>query len=168
MFNLPNSLTLMRAPLALLFIIDNTVLRISVVLLAMFTDCIDGYLARRYRHTSQFGAILDPIMDKFFVYVVLAVFLYENKIEAWKASSMLSRDAFLLLFMIYLIAKGMFKKLEVKAIRWGKVTTAFQFLILLGIVVDLPFPFYLYLCFPLFGCLAFIELVQFSKKMVSN
>ena len=33
----------------------------------MFTDSIDGYIARRSKSVSRFGAILDPAMDKFFV-----------------------------------------------------------------------------------------------------
>lgn len=164
MLNPPNSLSFLRAPLALLFIIDSTILRVSVVLLAMLTDFIDGYLARRYRYTSQFGAILDPIMDKFFVYIALSVLVFENHIELWQAGTMLTRDCFLFIFMLYLGVTGNWKTFQLRSIRWGKVTTASQFCILIGIVLQLAIPDFLYLFFILFGFLAFIELIQFARR----
>ena len=99
MLNPPNSISFLRAPLALLFIIESTTLRTVVIILAMLSDCVDGYLARRYHFTSRFGAILDPLMDKFFVYVVLSVLLFEQHILPWQVATMLSRDFFLLLFL---------------------------------------------------------------------
>ncbi len=168
MLNPPNTISFLRAPLALLFIIESTSLRVLALVLAMISDCIDGYLARRYHFTSRFGAVLDPVMDKFFVYVTLAVLLFESQILPWQAAMMLSRDFFLLLFLSYLGITGTWRSLEVKAIRWGKVTTAAQFIILIGIVLKISFPPQLYYLFILFGCLAFVELLQFKKRSVSS
>ena len=164
MLNLPNSLSLLRAPLALLFIVDNVVLRCVVILLAMLTDSIDGYLARRYRYTSKLGALLDPIMDKFFVYVVLSVLVFESHMQPWQAATMLTRDCFLFVFMLYLGITGNWRTFQLRSIRWGKVTTASQFCILLLLVLKFPFPSFLYFFFVLFGCLAFIELIQFDRR----
>lgn len=168
MLNPPNGLSFLRAPLALLFIIDNTPLRIVVVLLAMLSDCVDGYLARRFRSTSRFGAILDPIMDKFFVYVTLGVLLFEGQLASWQVAMMLSRDFFLLLFMMYLAVTGAWKTLHFKSIRWGKVTTASQFIVLLLVVLKIPFPSFFYFSFILFGVLAFFELVFASKRLATT
>ena len=164
MLNLPNSLSLLRASLALLFIVDNVVLRCVVILLAMLTDSVDGYLARRYRYTSKLGALLDPIMDKFFVYVVLSVLVFESQMEMWQAATMLTRDCFLFVFMLYLGITGNWRTFQLRSIRWGKVTTASQFCILLLLVLKFPFPSFLYFFFVLFGCLAFIELIQFARR----
>ncbi|MBM3199074.1 MAG: CDP-alcohol phosphatidyltransferase family protein, partial [Chlamydiae bacterium] len=81
MFSLSNVLTFLRAPLALFFLIDSPPLRLLSLLLAMITDYMDGYIARKTRTTSQFGAKLDPLMDKFFVFFVLTVLFLEGKIE---------------------------------------------------------------------------------------
>lgn len=167
MLNPPNGLSFLRAPLALLFIIDNPTLRLVIIILAMFSDCVDGYLARRYHSTSRFGAILDPMMDKLFVYVTLAVLLYEGQIAPWQAGTMLSRDFFLFLFLSYLGMTGAWRNLEVKAIRWGKVTTATQFLVLIALVLRMPFPPQLFYLFILFGCFAFVELLLFKKRASS-
>jgi phosphatidylglycerophosphate synthase len=135
----------------------------SAIILAMLTDSIDGYLARRTLTTTRFGAILDPIMDKFFVIFALCLFFTEGKIEGWQALSMISRDFFLLVFAIYLAISGHWPEFECTAIRWGKITTTLQFFILLGLTAGFSFPWYLYSFFVLFGGLAFIELCQLIK-----
>ena len=168
MVTTPNSFSFLRAPLALFFLIESAPLRTLIIILAMLSDYIDGYLARRYKSTSRFGAILDPIMDKFFVYVTLSVLLYEGNVSTWQIATMLSRDFFLLLFMFYLALSGVLKSLQVKAIRWGKVTTASQFIVLLLLVQKVVLPNSLYFLFILFGALAFVELLYGSKKLTTN
>ncbi len=160
MLNPPNSLSFLRAPLALLLLIENVALRTCIILLAMLTDCVDGYLARRYRYTSRFGAILDPLMDKFFVYVALAILFYENRLSFWLALAMLSRDGALIAYLIYLGAKRRRDALLFKPIRWGKVTTAAQFCFLIALFLKVKVPSSLFFSFVLFGVLAFIELVR--------
>lgn len=165
-FNLPNSFSLLRAPFSIIFILEHTSLRLAMIFLAMFTDCMDGYLARRYRYTSRFGAILDPIMDKFFVYVAITVLLHNQSISIWGALAMLSRDMSLLLYILYLQIKEGQLQFEFRAIRWGKVTTAAQFLCLIALVLKIPFPPILYLSFLVFGILAFFELI--SRPTISD
>jgi CDP-diacylglycerol---glycerol-3-phosphate 3-phosphatidyltransferase len=164
MLSLHNSLSFLRAPLAFLFLIENTTFRIIAILLAMLTDSIDGYLARRCKAVTRFGAILDPAMDKFFVFFALTILLLEGKLELWQALSMISRDFFLLLFGLYLSLTGHWESYRFTSIRWGKVTTALQFLILIGLTLSVFFPSYLYGIFVLFGMLAFIELWQIKKN----
>lgn len=74
---LPNAITIARIPLAVVFFIllllagtfgaDDVVLRwvaAGLFVLAISTDWIDGYLARRYDIVSDFGKLWDPIADK--------------------------------------------------------------------------------------------------------
>ncbi|MFJ4224863.1 CDP-diacylglycerol--glycerol-3-phosphate 3-phosphatidyltransferase [Microbacterium sp. NPDC089695] len=74
---LPNAITVARIPLAVLFFVilllggifgdADIVLRwIAGVLfvVAISTDWVDGYLARRYDIVSDFGKLWDPIADK--------------------------------------------------------------------------------------------------------
>lgn len=160
MRTLSNVLSLMRAPLAFLFLLDDVYLRALSVLLAMFTDSIDGYLARRSQSASKLGAVLDPAMDKFFVYFVLTIFFLEKRISLIPALIMISRDFCLFLFGLYLIFTKRWKNYVFHAIRWGKITTALQFCILLGLSFQLTFSWYIYSFFLLFGLLALIELFQ--------
>jgi CDP-diacylglycerol---glycerol-3-phosphate 3-phosphatidyltransferase len=164
MLTISNSLSLMRAPLAFLFLSESTTLRALALFLAAFTDSIDGYLARRSKSTSKFGAVLDPVMDKFFVYFVLSVLLLESKIFLWQIAFMLCRDIFFFIFGIYLWITSKWNSYEIHAVKWGKITTALQFIVLLGITMGLYIPWFIYPFFILFGFLAFMELVKYEPK----
>ena len=168
MFTASNSLSLIRAPLAFLFLQDNSTLRMIAILLAMITDSIDGYLARRSQSVSRFGAILDPAMDKFFVYFAMTVLFLECKITPWEMAALLSRDFFLCLYGLLITAAGRWKTIVFRAIRWGKVTTALQFIVLVGLVLGLSFPWYLYAAFIAMGWLAFLELFQVRTSTVTH
>lgn len=157
---IPHSLSLFRAPLAFLFLQENSTLRILAVVLAMITDSIDGYLARKNKTASQFGAVLDPAMDKFFVYFTLSVLFFEGRLNSWEMAAMLSRDFFLSLYGLILLTAGKWKTIVFRGIRWGKATTALQFLVLIGLVLGISFPWYVFTAFFLMGVLAFIELFQ--------
>lgn len=74
---LPNAITVARIPLAVVFFVllllggtnglAHPVLRWiagGLFILAISTDWIDGYLARRYDLVSDFGKLWDPIADK--------------------------------------------------------------------------------------------------------
>ena len=168
MLSLSNSLSFLRAPLAFLFLIENTTLRIVAIVLAMLTDSIDGYLARRRQSVTRFGAILDPAMDKLFVLFTLSVLFSESRLELWQGCSMISRDFFLCLFGLYLSLSGHWASYKFTAIRWGKVTTALQFLVLIGLTLGVIFPTWFYGIFILFGMLAFIELWQIRKATAQS
>lgn len=163
MLSISNALSLLRAPLALLFLVEKPSLRLVAILLAMLTDSVDGYLARRSRSVTQLGAILDPAMDKFFVFFALGALMLEGRLETWEACAMISRDFFLCLFAIYLGIAGRWQDYECQSIRWGKVTTALQFIVLIGLSLEIIFPRYAYALFIVFGCLAFIELCQLKN-----
>lgn len=168
MFTVSNALSLLRAPLALLFFIHNPIMRLCVVIAAMLTDCIDGYVARKYQFASRIGAIIDPIMDKFFVFFSLAILVIECEIEHWQVLAMLSRDFFLCLFAIYLRFFGKWKTYQFQAIRWGKITTGLQFCVLMALAMQKKLPCSVYMLFVFLGILAFFELLQIARTCVSK
>lgn len=164
MLNLSNVLSLSRAGLALAFLQENPIVRFLAIVFAMISDFLDGYIARRQKTTTQFGAILDPIMDKFFVFFAGGVFFLEGKLAAWQLCTILSRDLSLCVFGLYLgIVQG-WKGYECKAILWGKLTTALQFIVLSGLTFGLPIPMFVYLFFVAMAAFAFIELVIRYRK----
>lgn len=163
--NISNSLSLLRCPLAFLFLLENPYVRISAVLLAMVTDSIDGYLARRSQSTSRFGAILDPAMDKFFVFFALSILFYEGNIAGWQAAAMLSRDFFLFIYGLFMLGTGRWKDVVFRAIRWGKITTALQFVVLMGLIFHFQFSWITFSTFIAMGWLAFLELFQVSSRI---
>jgi CDP-diacylglycerol---glycerol-3-phosphate 3-phosphatidyltransferase len=48
---------------------------LAVFIVAVMTDAVDGYLARKLGHTTTFGRIADPFVDKILVCGALAFFI---------------------------------------------------------------------------------------------
>lgn len=162
-FTIPNLISLLRLPLAFLFIIDNTSFRVGVLIATMFTDCLDGFIARRSSSVSQVGVILDPIMDKLFVYIAISVLFCKHYLLPWEMITMLSRDFSLCIFLAYLLLSKKWKTFAFRSLRWGKLTTAAQFLVLMLLTIGKIIPNYAYYLFVLFGCLALVELFYFAR-----
>ena len=86
-FNLPNILTAARIGLipvfALVYVATEAYwLAAALFALAAFTDWLDGYLARRLRQITPFGAFLDPVADKLIVVTALVI-LIGNHANLW-------------------------------------------------------------------------------------
>ena len=80
--SLPNLLTLMRIMLIPVLVgifylpFENAHFIAAIIFaLAGFTDWLDGYLARRLKQMSPFGAFLDPVADKLLVATSLLLLL---------------------------------------------------------------------------------------------
>lgn len=131
---LPNAITIARIPLAVIFFVllllggtfglDDIVVRwIAAVLfiVAISTDWVDGYLARRYDIVSDFGKLWDPIADKLLTgagFIGLAVL---GELNWWLVVIILIREWGITIHRL------MVAKEHVVAAAWmGKVKTAVQ------------------------------------------
>ena len=164
-FNLSNFLSFLRIPLAFVLIVDSSWYRAVAIILAMITDSLDGYLARRFKTTSQVGAFLDPFTDKFFVFCAIFVFIHEGNLQLWQALTMLSRDIAVGIFGGYLALKGTWNNFPFQSIWCGKVTTTLQFCILLALTFHVAIPSYAFLVLVLLGLLALCELYYLEQKL---
>ena len=158
MFTIPNLLSLLRIPLALLFLQQSVLYRGFAILLAMISDGLDGFIARRYNSISRFGTLLDPLVDRFFVFFIILMFISENRLTYIDACALICRDFAVLLFGFYLVLSGKLSRIRFRAIWCGKVTTSLQFLFLLAMTFEMPIPNYTYAVFIALGFLALIEL----------
>jgi CDP-diacylglycerol--glycerol-3-phosphate 3-phosphatidyltransferase len=61
-------------------------------LLAVFTDILDGYIARRFNQHSNFGARLDALVDKTIMYALLFSLFYMRTYNPFLLFSMFFRD----------------------------------------------------------------------------
>lgn len=168
MMTLPNFLSFLRIPLAFLFLEQDVYVRAFALLAAMATDFFDGFLARRYRSSSQVGATLDPITDKFFVTFVLAIFLFEGKLNLPEAAAMLSRDIAVFLFGFYLIFTRSWDTYKFHSIWCGKITTTLQLFVLFALTFNQTLPAPTFSIFILLGVLSFAELYLFPVKKTSS
>ena len=78
--NIPTFLTLLRILVIPIFIVAfylpvgwSNLVTTGIFAFAAITDWFDGYLARRWNQTSNFGAFLDPVADKLIVATALVL-----------------------------------------------------------------------------------------------
>lgn len=163
-----NLISFIRGPAALLFLSESIALRTIAIVVAMTTDWLDGYLARRNNTITRLGTLLDPFMDKFFVCFLLVVFLMEGHLQLWEALTFLSRDFALLTFSGYLVMKGLWNKYKIHAFWYGKVFTTLQFILLLALTYQVAVPSYVYLLLIALGVPTFQELRSDCKTHLTQ
>ncbi len=166
MFTFPNLLSLLRFPLALLFIKENLVVRALTIALAAATDFFDGYMARKYKSTSRFGTVLDPVADKFFVVIALGIFLIDEKISLPEVCAMLCRDFSVIIFGLYLLGTNNFGKYHFRSIWCGKISTTLQFMVLFALTFNVSLPPYIYGIFIILGLAALVELYLSDRSFI--
>jgi CDP-diacylglycerol--glycerol-3-phosphate 3-phosphatidyltransferase len=96
---LPDQLTVARALAVPIVVVlfawdfpDHAYWGTAVFAVAMATDQVDGWLARRRGETSALGSLLDPIADKVLVMAMLAMLVGEGVAPAWMVAAILARE----------------------------------------------------------------------------
>jgi CDP-diacylglycerol--glycerol-3-phosphate 3-phosphatidyltransferase len=99
MFNLPNTITMLRLGVipilfALLFSPGPAMSLVIAVLfiIAALTDILDGYIARRFGIVTTMGKFLDPIADKLIVNTAMVLMIPIGRIPAWIVAVIIIRD----------------------------------------------------------------------------
>lgn len=143
MFNLANQLTLCRIVLIPLLVIVFYLpywwrfpLCAALFGLAGLTDWLDGYIARKYKLTTPFGAFLDPVADKLMVAVALAL-LIELHNSVWftlPAAVIICREIVISALREWMAELGARATVAVSMV--GKVKTTLQ---IIAIVILLLF-----------------------------
>jgi CDP-diacylglycerol--glycerol-3-phosphate 3-phosphatidyltransferase len=100
-WTVPNMLSLSRLALLPLFIYALTEpryhwLAVLLILLAVVTDVLDGYLARRLHQESEWGRLLDPLADKLAVAAALIYCYLARDLPLWVLMLVLGRDLVIL------------------------------------------------------------------------
>ena len=104
-----------------------------IFILASLTDFLDGYIARHYNQTSDFGKFLDPLADKLLTIAAMSLFCEWGKFPAWALMIVLTRE-----FAVSGLRMVASQKGTVIAAGWsGKVKTAST---MVGLCVMMAFP----------------------------
>ncbi len=123
---LPNALTLARLVLVPIFVVVLAAAEGGyswpagvIFLVAGITDQVDGFLARRWRVESRFGAIVDPLADRLMIDAAVIVLTVDHRLP-WAALAIIAaRDGLLLIGGKMLVDRGI--EIEVNVI--GKAAT---------------------------------------------
>jgi len=134
--NLPNILTFTRI-LLLPFFVASLIYReysyaLVLFIIAAVTDLLDGLVARITKQMTDFGKILDPVADKFFLLTSFILMSVYELMPKWLTIIVISKDLIVVTgsVILYVVTN----KLKVEPSIWGKSASALQF-ILIGLIL---------------------------------
>ena len=143
--NLPNCLTIVRMFLIPVFLIayyqlpEQRYVSMAIFALASFTDCLDGYLARKMNRITSFGKLCDPLADKLMVLSILFCLAGDGALAPERHPalnwvylfSMLGKEFYMLAGSMVMLKKGVVVQSNI----WGKAATLF---FVIGIITVFP------------------------------
>ena len=128
--NLPNRLTVGRLFLTMFFVVAlgtrfpfHYTAALILFVIAGVTDYVDGEIARRYGMVTDFGKLMDPLIDKVMTAAAFVSLVPLGAIPAWVAIVVISRE--FLVTGLRLLAGSKNRVLAADPI--GKHKTAWQF-----------------------------------------
>jgi len=110
----------------------------AIFLIAAITDWLDGYLARKWKLESDFGAFLDPVADKLMVATVL-ILIVEDAATWWvsiPAIVIIGREITISALREWMASVG--SRANVAVSYLGKVKTTMQITALAMLLYKLP------------------------------
>lgn len=127
--NWANRLTLSRLALTIVFVIALSspwryahTAALIAFLIAGLTDFFDGEIARRYQTITNFGRLMDPLVDKIMIAAAFISLVPLRAIPAWAATVVVGRDFLITGLRLMAGAKGQVLSAE----RLGKHKTSWQ------------------------------------------
>jgi CDP-diacylglycerol---glycerol-3-phosphate 3-phosphatidyltransferase len=140
--NWANRLTLSRLALTVLFVVSLSsswqyarTAALVIFLIAGLTDFVDGEIARRYGVITNFGKLMDPLVDKIMVSAAFISLVPLKAVPAWAATTVVARDFLITGLRLMASANGRIlpaESLGKQKTSWQIVTIIF-FLVLLSI-----------------------------------
>jgi cardiolipin synthase len=85
------------------------------------TDWVDGWMARRFNQTSEFGKIFDPTADRLLFIVGITGIIVDGAAPRWFAIAVVAREVVVGAAMV--IATLVFKMQRFDVTWWGKTAT---------------------------------------------
>jgi CDP-diacylglycerol---glycerol-3-phosphate 3-phosphatidyltransferase len=127
--NWANRLTLSRLALTVLFVaaLNSSwqyarTSALIIFLIAGVTDFVDGEVARRYGIITNFGKLMDPLVDKIMMAAAFISLVPLKAVPAWAATTVVARDFLITGLRLMASAKGRVLPAE----RLGKQKTSWQ------------------------------------------
>jgi cardiolipin synthase (CMP-forming) len=142
-FNLPNLITIGRIMLvpALVWAIaaGEPKIAFGLFLAAGLSDAVDGFLAKRFGMSTDFGALLDPLADKALIISVFVGLGITAAIPLWLVVLVVSRDILIIGAVMLSLLLG--KPVKVRPLLVSKLNTVVQIVFACLVLGSLAFGF---------------------------
>ena len=137
--NLPNLITVGRllcVPIEVYLLIEAAYMAAFVLFIVMmFSDGLDGYLAKRNGQVTELGAMLDPLADKALLVSVFITLGLQQDLPIWLVVFVVFRDLFILGGVIVLFLLQV--KVRMHPLLVSKVNTGVQMMLVVLILAEL-------------------------------
>ena len=173
--NIANMLTVLRIILIPVYLcifysnMENNILYAGIIfILAGISDVLDGYFARKYKLTTKFGIVLDPIADKLMMFTVLISFTTKGIIPYGILLALGLKEIMMIIGGATLY---FFKDKQVVASnKYGKIATLSFYAAALSVVFKLPeiISIMLFIITVLLNIIAFINYLIIFIKIRNN
>ena len=130
---IPNMICVVRiilvAPIVWALLEGRYGLALGLILVAGFSDALDGFLARRFDWRTRLGGLLDPAADKLLMFAAYVTLAWIGLVPVWFSAIVVGRD-------IIIIAGAIVYQLYVAPVHGeptgaSKLNTVFQILFVL-------------------------------------
>ena len=139
-FLIPNLLTIFRFliyPFIFHFLKkESFTLAVILILIAVVTDLLDGFLARGLNQVSDLGKILDPLVDKSGIGIFIVFVTTYKGFPLWACILIITKEFLTLLVSLFIIIKR--KIIPVSAF-WGKFNAFIWGLTIVFYILELDF-----------------------------
>lgn len=143
MRHLPNIICLARIalvwPVVVALQAGDYAFAVLLFLIAAVSDGLDGYLAKRFGWTSEFGKFIDPLADKLLLVAVFVVSTWLGLVPKWLAAAAVARDV--MIGLGALTFRLWFGPLRGRPTVVSKINTLLQLGYLLGVMMKAAFGF---------------------------
>lgn len=95
------------------------------------TDAVDGYLARSRNEVTNFGKLIDPLADKLLVTAALVSLVQLDRLPAWVALVIISREFIVTGLRMVAVAEGH----VIAAGNFGKLKTVVQIIAIVMFII---------------------------------
>lgn len=143
---------------------------LGIFILAVISDAVDGYIARRTPEKSKAGLILDPLGDKLILASAFICLYFINqfplgiKFPLWVTLIVISRDVLIILgALVIFIVK---QEINILPTRWGKLTTTFQMLSVISVLLQLRFAYLVWWLAVFFTIISGIDYIMRGFKIL--
>jgi CDP-diacylglycerol--glycerol-3-phosphate 3-phosphatidyltransferase len=137
MINLPNILSLIRVVLAFVFAVllfnSYKIPAAGVFLLAIATDVLDGYLARKYNQVTTLGKILDPAADRLLALLAFLILYLNHSLPPGLAIFAIFYHLYIILGWVMLFQT---KNIALAHTFWGKLNSFMQAIMFFAVIFD--------------------------------
>lgn len=147
-------------------------LPLVIFFIAVISDALDGFVARRFNQKTELGTILDPMADKLLIITAFICLAMSKsipphlKLPAWLPILVISRDIIIVLgsVLVHLI-KG---DIQIVPTIWGKVTTFFQMATILAVLTKFQYSFTIWNLAGVFTAISGIDYIVRGSRVLSE